>query len=84
VHIRNTCFIDNDFNGFGVVQVYDNGYYEVDNNYGMTTSSSSWLTCEFLAYAERKPGQPSDVTCVDFDLDRSKGCMSTLVTEREQ
>ncbi|GKZ01452.1 hypothetical protein MPSEU_001095900 [Mayamaea pseudoterrestris] len=66
VAIRNTCFIQNNFIGFGPVHIWDKGIFNVDGVYG---DADDELQCTFLAYSRTQPEDASQVTCTDYDAD---------------
>jgi hypothetical protein len=64
--MTNSCFIDNNFYGFGAVDLFGGSDYRASNNY--VGGIDEGLTCQFIALSpEDLPSDPSNVTCVDAD-----------------
>jgi hypothetical protein len=77
IEIRNTCFVNNEFMGMGVVQAVDDAAYEFENVHGVNNGDGmdDLLHCQFLASSPVTPQDPTNVTCVEYD---STVCTSTL------
>jgi hypothetical protein len=64
--MTNSCLIDNNFYGFGALNLFGGSSYQTRNNY--LGGSDAGLKCSFIALsAENIPSNPANVTCVDAD-----------------
>lgn len=63
--IKDSCFVDNDFIGFGPIHAYGGTTLDVSNNY---ISRDNLIICQFAAKSNSfSPQNTRDVTCVDAD-----------------
>lgn len=58
--LTNSCFIDNDFSGYGTVQIFDESAYQLDGNY--VSAGDTGLRCPFVAFDLILPTAPENVT----------------------
>ena len=70
LEVVNTCFLDNNFIGYGTVNVWDGGAYTSEGNYG---TEDSELLCNFMALSDVRPEDELEVTCVGYDLVSCRG-----------
>jgi hypothetical protein len=65
--IEDSCFIDNDFIGFGIVLAWDDSRIEFSNN--AVESFDDDVICQFVATSQfNNPIMASDVTCIEPEL----------------
>jgi hypothetical protein len=63
--MTNSCFIDNNFAGYGTVQVFGNASFKVTNNF--VTGTDAGIHCQFISQSSTIPSNPADTTCTDAD-----------------
>jgi hypothetical protein len=67
VTIENSCFVDNDFIGFGAVYAYDGSEIKLSGN--AVEGFDDDLLCQFVAASEvLSPLDASEVTCIEPEL----------------
>jgi hypothetical protein len=66
VVIEDSCFIDNDFTGFGVVRAWDGSGITLSGN--AVEGFDDDLLCQFVAKLADNPYQSSEVTCIESEL----------------
>jgi hypothetical protein len=65
--IEDSCFIDNDFIGFGIVRAWGGSEIELSNN--AVEGFDDELLCQFVATSQLdNPLIPSEVTCIEPEL----------------
>lgn len=74
--MTNSCFIDNNFFGFGTVQLFDDSSYRAEDNYVGGTDEGT--KCRFIAFSSGEPSDPTNVTCVDAD---ATSCQASIYNE---
>jgi hypothetical protein len=74
--MTNSCFIDNNFFGFGTVELFDDSSYRAEDNYVGGTDGG--IKCEFIAFSSGVPADPTNVTCVDAD---ATSCTASIYDE---
>ena len=74
--MTNSCFIDNNFFGFGTVELFDGSSYRAEDNYVEGTDEG--IKCQFIAYSSGVPSDPTNVTCVDAD---ATSCQASIYNE---
>jgi hypothetical protein len=77
LEIRDTCFLENNFIGYGTVRVYDKGLFNVSGVYG---DPDAELTCNFLAYSDIEPQNALEVTCTAYDAKTCKAANVDIPT----
>jgi hypothetical protein len=71
LEVTDTCFIDNNFTGFGPVQVVGGADFEFNNNF---VSRDDEVFCDFASVATVfAPQSLADVSCLTYDLDACNG-----------
>lgn len=74
VILTNTCFLDNEFAGYGTVEIFDHSAYQLNGNY--LSGNTSHLRCPFAAYSDFQPTTPLNITtCL---APNATTCQSTL------
>lgn len=64
--MTNSCFIENDFYGYGTVEIFDQSDYQLAGNY--LSPGDAGLRCPFAAYDASIPTVPANVTsCLPAD-----------------
>jgi hypothetical protein len=72
VVVEDSCFIDNDFIGYGPVQLYGGSPYTLSGNAGAGNDDD--LICQFVATSDdRRPLSTDAIECIDFDIDLEQG-----------
>jgi hypothetical protein len=74
--MTNSCFIDNNFFGFGTVELFDDTSYRAEDNYVGGTDEG--VECRFIAFSSGVPVDPENVTCVDAD---ATSCQASIYDE---
>jgi hypothetical protein len=67
VHISNTCFYNNSFKRYAIIEVYNNGTFSSEGNYA-DEQTLNGLQCA-IAYSVTIPESLSNITCTDFEED---------------
>ena len=64
--VTNSCFIENDFYGYGTVEIFDQSSYQLSGNY--LSPGDAGLRCPFAAYDASIPTVRANVTyCLPAD-----------------
>lgn len=72
--LSNTCFLDNEFAGYGTVEIFDRSAFQLNGNY--LSGNTSQLRCPFAAYSDVQPTTPLNITtCL---APNATTCQSTL------
>lgn len=64
--LENNCFIDNNFSGFGTIQLLGGSHHSAKNNY---VTHDEGVYCQFLSLSKspEPPQSSKDVECVCYD-----------------
>ena len=72
--LSDTCFLDNEYAGYGTVEIFDQSAYQLSGNY--LSGNTSQLRCPFAAYSEFQPTTPLNIsTCLPAN---ATSCQATI------
>jgi hypothetical protein len=74
--MTNSCFIDNNFFGYGSVELFDDSSYKAEDNYVGGTDVG--IKCQFIAFSSVVPSDPSNVTCVEAE---ATSCQASIYND---